>query len=175
MLTPQDVLAAAAEAPKQLLARFLTGFTNDNHTTTTPELPNHLAWCLGHSAMYLNHAASQLDGLPLPPTHFIPGSTAPPERQQFATEIISFGSQPDTDPAQFPPLERCIEIFNTACDRLATAVRNASDEQLARQVNWMDQPIPLYGLVLRVTFHCGFHGGEIADLRRALGLGSALA
>ena len=93
----------------------------------------------------------------------------------FHSESIAFGSKPTGDAAAYPSLARCTEIYNAACDRLAAAVRAAPESKLTESVKWGNGESPLWMLVLRMVFHNGFHTGQIADLRRALGFKSIFA
>lgn len=165
MLRTQDVLADGIVITKQLLGRYLAGFDDTNRARQAPTLPNHVAWNLGHLALTMNRAAENLDGKPVPPEDLSPT----PREGAFHTETIAFGSKPTDDPSHYPPMARCVAIFEKACDRMGAAVRAASDEQLTKTVKWGPGEIPLYMLAMRMIYHNGTHTGEIADLRRALG------
>ena len=172
-MNAQDVLAESVLACKPLLGRFLADFDEQSRVRTAPGLPNHLAWTLGHLALYLHRTAEQLDGAPLPPTDFATdGSGGSAER--YDAEAIAFGSEPGKDAERYPTLPRVVAICDAACDRLAAAIRTADDATLERTVSWAGMDLPLWGLIQRITFHCGFHTGQIADLRRALGLGRVI-
>jgi hypothetical protein len=174
MLKVQDVLADTAVSLPELFGRFLVGFDDDNRTATTEHLPNHMIWSLGHVSLYLSRIAEHLDGQPLPEEDFVAGDGNCGSPECYDTESIAFDSQPDVDAERFPTVERAKEIFAAACERLATALRGASDEKLESTIEWAGQPITLWALTLRVMNHCGFHAGQIADLRRALGLGRVM-
>jgi hypothetical protein len=174
----QSLLADAIAASPALLARYLVGFDDSNHTRQAPGLPNHVAWCLGHLALTMHRPAVRLSDpaatpqtSPLPESDFIPGASAGDARR-FGTETVAFGSRPVADPALYPPFTRCVEIFNSACATLAAAVREAPDAALDKPTKWGAGEIPVSGLVARMVFHNGTHTGQIADLRRALGFKS---
>ena len=69
-----ETIAQAVLSTKPLLARFLPGFTDANHTAQAPGLPNHLAWNLGHLALTMHRVADKLDAGGLPADVFIEGS-----------------------------------------------------------------------------------------------------
>lgn len=164
-----EELARGVEMSRELLVRFLPGFTDANHTRQAPHLPNHLAWNLGHLAHTCNRCAAMLDGrLDFPDADFRPGSTGDAER--FGIESITFGSAPVDDPAKYPRLDRCTAIFDRAIARYAAALRAAGDAGIDREVAWGGSPITAARLAIRMIFHNGTHTGEILDLRRALGL-----
>lgn len=180
----RDVLSEGFVNCKALTARYLAGFDDTNHTRQAPGLPNHAAWNLGHMALTMHRVAEKLDTRPLPQTEFIIGDlTRPPvdplaprgDAERFHTETIGFGSQPTDDRARYPGMARCVSIFDGACDRLAAAVRGATDTQLLQPVKWGAGEIPMHQLLTRMLFHNGDHVGQIADLRRALGFRSIFA
>ena len=174
-----ELLAEAVLSTKSLLARYLVGFNDVTHVRQTPDLPNHLAWNLGHLAITMHRVAEKIDSKPLPSTDFIKGDGFGGSRDKgyFDTEAISFGSKPEERHDRFPSLARCIAIFNGAADRLAAAARACTDAQLDQTYPWgpAGQQFPLWALIMRMVFHNGFHTGEIADLRRALAFKSIFA
>lgn len=165
-MTPRDVLAAAIANCKTLTARYLAGFDDQARIKQAPNMPNNVAWCLGHCALMMHRLAEKVDAKPMPAADI--GGPAP----AYNTESIAFGSSPTADPAAYPSLARCTEVLNAACDRLAAAVHAASDAQLNQSIKWGPVESPWWTLVLRLVFHNGFHAGQIADLRRAFGFKS---
>ena len=167
----QDALAEAAIACKAALTRFLPGFTEANATAQAEHLPNHVLWTLGHVSLYLHTAAARLDGRPTPESDFGPDAG---RRSRYVADSIGFGSRPSPDVDGYPTLARGVQIYEAACDRLASAVRRANDTALDQQVDWVGTQVPLGLLVFRVLFHAGVHTGQLLDLRRGLGLGKVL-
>jgi hypothetical protein len=176
-MTPQDLLADSVLATKVLLARYLVGFDEESRIRQAPNLPNHVAWNLGHLALTMHRIAEKIDGRALPEADIsaVPPSGSSPTA--FFAESVAFGSRPQDDVAAYPTLERSVQIYNNACDRLAGAVRATTTEDLQRVVPWgaTGMQAPLWSLVARMIFHNGFHTGQIADLRRALGFKSIFA
>lgn len=165
----QEFLGQALESNKMLLTRYLVGFDDSTHTRQAPGLPNHVAWSLGHLAMTMHRTAEKLDGRPIPSADFIAGATAG-DASRYGTETVAFGSSPVDDAALYPTLARATEIYNAACDRIARAVRAATDDQLAAPIAWGNAQVPTGMIAARMIFHNGAHTGQIADLRRALGM-----
>jgi hypothetical protein len=137
-------------------------------------LPNHVAWNLGHIALTMHRVADKIDGQGLPASDFAVGPGAAGDSQRFSSESVAFGSMPTGDSMAYPSYARCIAIFEGACDRLAAAASGATDAQLAAETPWggPGMTTPVHLLVARMAFHNGMHCGQIADLRRALGMGS---
>jgi len=180
-MTPQAALADSVLATVPLVARYLKGFDDSNRTRQAPNLPNHAAWCLGHLALTMHRVAEMIDGKPLPADTFAPGAGEARARSgpapAYFTETLAFGSRPVDDPTLYPALAFCSAAFQSACERLAGAVRAASDTQLDRNVPWgpTGATTTVRALIPRMVYHNGCHAGQIIDLRRALGMGSALS
>ncbi len=94
------------------------------------------------------------------------------DNQRFGADGLGFGSTPLADPAAYPSFARCVAIFEAACERCAAAFRDASEAKLDATTKWAGSEVPLWSLAARMTFHNGTHCGQIADLRRALAMGS---
>lgn len=155
-----------------LFGRYLGGFDDVNHTRQAPHLPNHAAWSLGHLALTLHRAAELFgDEGGLPEADFIRGA-ADGDQDRYGTESVSFGSTPTADPRRYPSWARCREILISAVERGAGAVARLDDEQLEQEVPWGAGKSRRRQLALRQIFHFGTHCGQIADLRRALNMGS---
>lgn len=157
-----EVIAGGVESTKQLLGRYLVGFTEESRVAQPPGLPNHVAWSLGHLALTMHKIAEKFDGRPAPASAFDP-------------ESVAFGSTPVSDTSKYPPLATCTAIYEAACDRLAAAVRAASDAKLDERIKWGPAEITLEAAALRMIFHNGMHTGQIADVRRALNMKSIFA
>ncbi|HEY7088371.1 MAG TPA: DinB family protein [Tepidisphaeraceae bacterium] len=171
-MTRQQVLADCIRETRPLLARYLKGFDDTNHTKQAPGLPNHLAWTLGHLALTMQRTAERLDGIAPPESDFIKGDGKSGTPDRFDTESICFGSKPIDDPRLYPKFTRCVAIFNVAVDRIADATLKASDKTLDAKSKWGRIEVQNWTLIPRMVFHNGNHNGQIADLRRALGMGS---
>ncbi len=173
------LLADSVLLSKTLLTRYLAGFNDATHVRQTPDLPNHLAWTLGHLAVTMHRAADRIKAMPLPSKDFVEppvadGFKGSRDRGVFDSEAVAFGSRPEERHDRYPTLARCQEVLGAACDRLAEAVRGLDDAALEQSVGWGmgGQTMPLWALITRMVFHNGFHTGQIADLRRALGFKS---
>jgi hypothetical protein len=172
----QDMLADAVIASAAMLSRYLAGFDDHNRTRQAPGLPNHAAWCLGHLALTMHRASERFGGEAVLPTLDFNVGSPRGDSSRFGTESVGFGSTPVDDPSCYPEWARCVAIFEAATQRLATAIRSASDAAIMK-------PLPFFGgeslcawhAAPRIVFHNGTHCGQLADLRRALGMGSIFA
>ncbi|MBY0308270.1 MAG: DinB family protein [Phycisphaerales bacterium] len=177
MGTRGELLAEVTLLNKQLVGRYLVGFNDVTAVRQTPDLPNHVAWTLGHLAVTMHRVAALIEGegAPgLPPKDLISGGGFAGSRDKgyIDADAVAFGSRPEERHDKYPTLARCVEIFNNACDRLAAAVRSCDEAALDRVVPFGSMQMPVWALVARMAFHNGFHTGQIADLRRALGFRS---
>lgn len=179
MSTRGELLAEITLLNKQLLGRYLVGFNDVTAVRQTPDLPNHVAWTLGHLALTMHRVAASIEGtgVGLPEKDFVNGGgfAGSKDKGYIDADAVGFGSKPEDRHDKYPTLARTTEIFNTACDRLAAAVRTCDDAKLDSVVPFGSMQMPVWALVSRMTFHNGFHTGQIADLRRALGFRSIFA
>lgn len=163
-----SVLADGIEASRMATELFFTGFDDSNRTSQAPGLPNHFAWTIGHLAFVMHRAAERFDGAPLPESDFAPANRG--DASRFGIDGVAKDSVPIADPSAYPSEARCREVFAQAAARLVSAVRAASDEKLASTTKWGPREMTLAALASRMMFHNGFHAGQLAALRKALGM-----
>jgi hypothetical protein len=163
---PSAVVLASAP----VLTRYVAGFTDETRTRQTPDLPNHVAWTLGHCAYTMGRLVERFGGPDLPAADFIDnaGRGAGPDRYDF--QLLRLGSTPIDDVSLYPRLVRCVAIFEAAAERLASTEQAAARSDLDASVDWGGTPRTLGELVIRVSLHNATHAGQLADLRRALGM-----
>lgn len=166
-----DVLAEGVLSTKMLLSRYLMGFDEATALSQTPNLPNHVIWNLGHLALTMHRVGNMIDGKGIPDADLSSSADAV-QKGAYRLESVAFGSAPASDEHMYPTLSRAIVIYNSACDRMAAAVRSADDATLDKEVPWGAGTTPIWSLALRMVFHNGFHTGQIADMRRSLGFKS---
>jgi hypothetical protein len=151
-----EEIAGAIAATSALLARYLNGFDDTNHTRQAPNLPNHVAWVLGHLALTMHRAAERIAGREIP--------------LAWDPEPFAMGSAPVADAAAYPRFDEMRRRFDEALARVVDAVRAAGDEKLHETVTWGGGSTTRRDLAVRMAFHNGVHTGQIIDLRRALGM-----
>lgn len=120
---------------------------------------NHLLWQLGHLAKATNWAANLIsaDIEPYP---------------QAMGKLFGGGSAPVSDASAYPTFAEVWAMFNKSYEALLDLVDSTPDAAL-------DEPLPAessyaapnkFGLFAFTAWHEGFHAGQIASLRKALGL-----
>lgn len=164
-----EILAQSIESSIPLLTRYLPGFNDGNRTRQAPGLPNHVAWTLGHLAITMHRAAERLGGHAIASADFIEGAERG-NANAFGTAGVGFGSTVTSDPAAFPPLKRCVDIFEAAAQRLAASVRGLSEPALSEETSWGQAKLSRERLAARMIFHNGQHTGQLMDLRRVMGM-----
>jgi hypothetical protein len=157
-----------ARASGPMTTRFLEGFTDDNRTRQAPGLPNHVAWTLGHCAYTMGRLVERFSGSPLPDSDFVDNAGQGAGLDHYDFQLLRMGSRPVDNDAMYPALARCRAIFEDAVSRLAGVTEQTVD--LEREVDWGGSPRRLGDLVIRVSLHNTTHAGQLADLRRALGM-----
>ena len=169
-------LAHAVRNSQALFLRYAEGFDDMNRVSQSEGLRNHFSWTLGHCALTMNRAADVVVGFnepqALPTTDWVAGDGTAGDPSRYDTESVGYKSEPVPDASRYPRLDRAVEIFRAAIDRLASAVGEASPTMLAREIQWGGSTTTAGDLVSRIIFHNGIHAGQIIDLRRALGLPS---
>ncbi len=167
-------LESTLRATSPLLMVFLQGFDDENRTRQAPGLPNHVSWTLGHLALTMHRAADVIAGFnepqTLPTNDWVHGDGTAGDPSRYDTESVRLGSRPISDAGAYPRMRRAVEIFEAGIDRLGSEVASASEASLTREVRWGSRTLEAGALVQRVIVHNGVHSGQIADLRRALGM-----
>jgi len=170
----QEVLAGLVLAGSAHLIRYQNGWPDEQRTTQAENLPNHAAWTFGHVALTLHRIAELLDeNVDLPPEDFVTGDGSDGDENRYDTESVATGSEPADDPSRYPTVARSREIAEAAAQRLHDAIRNAAEDDLdAPDPRPGGDKEPLWSLVMRAVLHEAVHAGQLAALRKALGLAS---
>jgi hypothetical protein len=146
---------------RRTINKFFGGIPDDKLTAQAPGLPNHALWTQGHLACTAAWALSLITG----------EKDAVPEHYNG---LFGMNSSPADDPGRYPPAVEVRGYFDSTFDKLVAAASKLNDAAL-------DQPVEAGGfakdkgeLLTRCAWHEGWHLGQIADLRRALGLPPAM-
>lgn len=120
---------------------------------------NHLAWTLGHQALSRAWFASSISGQ-MPPI---------PERYNA---LFGSKSSPSTDPALYPSLDELRRHYSASLHALIASAEALRDEDLSKPAHgdsggWLTTRLDA---ILKAGWHEGWHGAQIATLRRGLGL-----
>lgn len=154
--TTAGALADGVAQSAELLKRYLPGFDDSNALKQTPDLPNHVTWCLGHLAITMHRISERIAQRELP--------------LGWKPEAFAFGSTPSGDPKANPTFVEVQQRFEAATQLLSRTLRELNDADLDRTIPWGAGQITVRDAALRMVFHNGTHCGQIVDMRRALGM-----
>jgi uncharacterized damage-inducible protein DinB len=153
-----QVLARIFEFSYLALGRNLEGLTHEESLSAPEPGGNSLNWVLGHLLVYRNNVMKLLGQ---------PPAWDSPKAARYARGSAPLG--PDDDPA---PLETLRAALDESQGRLVAALRACPEEDLLAPMEGGGEPLAQRLAVL--GFHEGYHGGQIALLRRLLGRTGAI-
>lgn len=137
----------------------LDGLPDEHALAQLPGANNHKAWTLGHQAISRAWFASSIGG-------------TLPKMPETYNALFGTASKPSSDPALYPPLDELRANYRLAFEAMIRAVESLSDADLAKPAHGDSGGFISTRLdaVLKAVWHEGWHGGQIATLRRGLGL-----
>ncbi len=161
----RNLLRDAIALAQAFTERLLADFPADQARFRPAPTDNHAQWILGHVAVGYDDVAALLDGEP---------------RRLDATHrgLYGWSSKPsDTARDEEPPFDVLVERLARSRDRLREAVDAASDEQLAAPPpDDLAYIGPTHAaLAMSCAWHEGWHAGQLASIRRALGRPAAVS
>ena len=129
-------------------------------TAPTPNGGNHPLWCVGHLAYSEGNLVHC----------FIRGETNP--LADWA-DLFGQGSQPSEDAGAYPPIGDVIAKLEEVRAGTMTLLDTLGDEDLDKPSHAPPEMKDWFGTVgqclAAISIHCAFHGGQVADARRAAG------
>jgi uncharacterized damage-inducible protein DinB len=137
----------------------LKDWPEDRTLFRTGESDNHLTWTLGHLALSDEWILTMLTGEKSPlPEHY--------------GKLFGYQSTVQDDPSVYPSMDEVRGHFQASRARLRAWMEAATDEQLAGPlddggVGFASTPREALS---KEAWHEGWHAGQLAPLRRALGL-----
>lgn len=147
----------------KMLADMAAGIPDERACEQLPGAYNHKLWTLGHMAHSNQWFACLIDGQPM---------TSP---QEWET-LFGMKSKPTGNPAEYPPVADMRAAFEASIDRLCAAVESLNDAELAGPTagdgaGFVNDKLDS---ALKTVWHYGWHLGQIASLRKGLGLPSMM-
>lgn len=142
----------------------LNGFPKDKATFQPSPTDNHVVWVLGHLASTDAWIGSVLD---------IPGTGVP---ASYAGHFGS-GTKPTPDPRDYPPFDEVLKAFHATREALVRWYSTAPDASLAASLKeksggFTSDPIDA---LYKLSWHEGWHFGQVASVRKALGMPSVIS
>ncbi|NOY43435.1 MAG: DinB family protein [Planctomycetes bacterium] len=135
-------------------------------TAPTPNGGNHPWWTIGH----LVYSESNILRC------YVLGEENPLVEWK---DIFGIGSQPSADGAGYPPMSELLEKFESVRAETLAYVDSITDADLDKASHAPEESAEYFGTIGKclaiLTTHLAFHGGQIADARRAAGRGILVA
>ncbi len=128
-------------------------------TAPTPKGGNHPLWCVGHLAYSQANLLSMVTGEVNPIADW--------------ESAFGFGSTPSTDESEYPTFDELMEKYNETNAAILSFIDGLTEDDLDKPSHAPEQMKEWFGTVgdclAAMPVHIGFHGGQIADARRAAG------
>lgn len=124
---------------------------------------NHALWCLGHLAATYEWGSGLIDGRP----------SALPET--FA-KCFNSGTKPHGNAGEYPKVADVRAACDKAFERFTAAAENLTEPKLTQSLKDSTGGFATdyIDLVHKLAWHDGWHGGQIAAIRKTLGLKSIM-
>lgn len=137
----------------------IKGWPDDKLTHQNVPTDNHVLWVIGH----LVATDAWIRGVVGAPAVAAPDTLL---------KNCGMGSRPTRNPADYPPLPEALELLASARAGLVDWLKNATDAQLALPLKdktdgFANNPLDA---IIKIAWHEGWHAGQIASLRKSLGL-----
>jgi hypothetical protein len=141
----------------------IKGFPEDKRTFQACPTDNHLTWVLGHVASTEAWLGRTMN---------IPGTAVP----ETYGKLFGGGSKPLPDPKAYPTLAEIRKVFDEGRAATIKWLQSAPDAALAVSLKdatggFANDPVDA---ALKMAWHEGWHFGQVANCRKALGLPNAM-
>lgn len=161
-----DVLKSAVSLlafTRSMSNMMLSDFPADKATYQPSPTDNHAVWVLGHIAATDWWVASVLD---------IPGVNVP----ESYGKLFGGGSKPTSDAKAYPSFAEARQVFEASRAAVLKWYESASPAELktdlsAKTNGFTSDPVDC---LFKLSWHEGWHFGQFASVRKALGLPSKM-
>ncbi len=158
-----DQLVASIRFAATYADNQLNAIPDEHALTQLAGADNHTAWTLGHQAISRAWFASSLSG-------------TMPQMPESYNALFGMKSTPATDPGMYPPLDELRSHYNSALQALLGALAALTDADLASPSIGDSGGFLTTKLdaAVKAAWHEGWHGGQVATLRRGLGIAAPI-
>lgn len=155
-----DLIRSSLELSQGWILGLVEDMKDSPLTQPTPNGGNHPLWCLGHLTYSEGHLIAE----------FVLGEQNPVGEWK---EIFGAGSQCVADASRYPSFDEVLSKFQQIRTGTLKTLESLSDDDLDKPSKATGEAAEFcdtVGKCFAVTIvHFGFHGGQIADARRAAG------
>ena len=158
-MTPRQHANAVLKFTRKISSDILKDYPEAKFTWQNSPADNHPAWVLGHLAMTDAWIAGAVGAK---------GASVP----DGWDKLFGQGSKPVNDPKKYPPVAELKKAFDANRAAVLNWFEAASDKDLAMPLGektggFMTDPVD--GM-FKLAWHEGWHMGQVATLRKGLGL-----
>ena len=155
-----DYIAMSLEQSQGWVLGLASDIRDAPLTAPTPNGGNHPLWCIGHLAYSESNLLHS----------FVLGESNPLADWK---EIFGQGSQPTDDADKYPSMDDVFGKLEEVRSKTLETLRTMSDDDLDKPSHAPEEMKKFFGTIGQcfsaMTMHFTFHGGQIADARRAAG------
>lgn len=153
-----DLIKVSLEQSTAWVMELIMDMRDGPTTAPTPNGGNHPLWILGH----VTYSEAELRD------EFIFGKPNPLAGWK---DIFGQGSQPSADASQYPPFDEVAAKFGEIRSETLKMLDTMSDDDLDQPSKVPEEAKDFFGTVGQclsaIPLHLVFHGGQVADARRA--------
>ena len=155
-----DFIRMSLEMSQNWIFSLLNDMKDAPTTFPTPKGGNHPLWILGH----LTYSEAQLT------SQYIKGEPNPLAEWEG---LFGMGSQPMADAGRYPPFDKILAKFEATRANTLKILASMSDSDLDKPSKAPEEIREFFGTIgacfAAVAIHLAYHGGQVADARRAAG------
>lgn len=157
-----DYIKLEMEMSKGWIMGLMTDIKDAPLTAPTPNGGNHPMWTVGH----MTHSEANI-------LHCcLRGEANPLDEWK---DIFGIGSQPTSDASSYPPYDEVLAKLEKVRAETIAYLDSITDDDLDKPSHAPKETAEFFGTIgqclAAITMHLAFHGGQIADARRAAGRG----
>lgn len=161
-MTPREHALSMLRFARKTFHEMLKGWPEDKFTFQTTPADNHPVWCMGHLALTEQWIAGLVG--------------AKVDVPKAYNEFFGMGTKPVNDARKYPPAAEVRRVFDDSRQAIIAWLEKAPDAALAVPLSektggFTTDPIDA---MFKIAWHEGWHMGQIATLRKALGLPSIM-
>jgi len=159
----KDRAVQALEWSRKITLQLLKDFPEDKAVFQTCPTDNHALWTLGHLAVTDDWVRGLIQG----------GDSTLPESYG---KLFGYQTKVESSAQVYPAFAEVKQNFQAARDALLRAIAGASDEAFAQSLTEKTGGFAtdLIDIIQKSAWHEGWHTGQIAHLRKAIGLKFAI-
>jgi hypothetical protein len=158
-VTPRQHANSVLKFARKISMDFIKDYPENKFTWQATPVDNHPLWVLGHLALTDTWIAGVVGAK---------GVTAP----EGWDKLFGQGSKPVSDPKKYPSVAEVKKLFDANRAAVLNWFEAASDKDLATNLTektggFCSDPVDA---MFKIAWHEGWHMGQVATLRKGLGL-----